>query len=217
MLGSLLGYGQKQETPPTSVSAAQPKQEAKPTSASAVQPKKEPPLQLPAQLIQNGSMEQNPAKTWGFGFFKNQNNNPNGYTYGQSFEAAASGEHSLKINCNFVKNDTAHCFIYQSIPAGNIPAGSKLTLKGKIKAVNLDGKGVALAIRGDKTVNGQGLVAGFITTEGRTLITGTHEFEDYTLTIDSYPGNMDYIVVMLFYLPGTTGTVYLDDVTLAVN
>jgi hypothetical protein len=171
----------------------------------------------PKQMIQNGGMEENPAKTWSFGFFKNQTNNPNGYKFGRSFEAAASGEYSYRISCSAIRSDSAHCFLYQSFSTAGIPVGAKLTLKAKIKTVGLEGKGVSLALRGDKNVDGQGAIVFFLTSEGKDHIGGTHEFEEYTYTVNSFPGNMDYMALLMMYLPGTTGTVYLDDVSLTVN
>ena len=168
-------------------------------------------------LLKNGGMEQNPAVGWVFNFDKVRPINVNGCTCGQSVEAAAAGEYSLRINCEAVRNDTAHCYLYQSFLPTSIPVGAKLTLKAKIKTVNVQGKGLTLTLRGDKNVNGQGKPVFFVSSEGKTPIKGTNEFEEYSVTLDSYPGNADYLAVLIVYLPGTTGAVYLDDVSVVVN
>lgn len=168
-------------------------------------------------LLKNGNMEQNPAQSWVFNLDKVRPTNINGCTWGHSLEAAVSGEYSLKINCEAVRNDTAHCYVYQSFSSAGIPVGAKLTLKAKIKTVNVQGKGASITLRGDKTVNGQGKSIFFVSSDTKTPIKGTNEFEEYSVTLDSYPGNADYLAVLIVYLPGTTGAVYLDDVAVVVN
>lgn len=120
----------------------------------------------------------------------------------------------MKINCNQVKNDSAYCYFgQQHIATANIPIGAKLTLKAKIKTVNLKGNGLALDIRGDK--NGKPVV--FVTTQGKVTINGTKDFTEYSVTLDSYPGGIDNLLIFMEYLRGTTGYVYFDDVSLTVN
>ena len=97
-----------------------------------------------------------------------------------------------------------------------IPTGAKLTLKAKIKTVNLQGKGVSLAMIGYQSFRND-VKTVFSTSTEKTPITGTSEFKEYTATLDQYPGNIDYISIYLFYLPKTTGVAYFDDITLTVN
>ena len=75
---------------------------------------------------------------------------------------------------------------------------------------------MALAMIGYKQIGNKNTIVFFPTTE-KTPITGTNEFKQYTVTVDSYPGNIDIIAVHLFYLPKTTGIVYVDDFSLAAN
>jgi len=165
-----------------------------------------------AALLPNGNVEQK-LQNWFFNYDTRNPTNPNGYAFGYTSEAATSPQYSLKINCNAVKNDTTFCYYGQErIATDNIPIGAKLTLKAKIKTVLL-GNGVSLVIRGDK--NGQKVV--YTTTEGKTAITGTKDFTEYSVVLDSYPGNIDNLLIFLVYLPKTTGYAYFDDVSLTVN
>lgn len=172
--------------------------------------KQEAQPQVP--LITNGDLEQD-FKGWFVGYDFDHPTNPNGYASGVTAAAASSPQHSLIINCNQVKNDSAFCFYGQDkINTSTIPVGAKLTLKAKIKT-NLTGNGVSLVIRGDKG-NKQVL---FASTQGKTPITGTQEFTEYSVVVDSYPGNIDNLLIFFVYLPGTTGYVYFDDVSLVAK
>lgn len=174
--------------------------------------KKEDPQPL-TSLVTNGNVEQQ-LQGWAFNYAKSNQANPNGYDFGFTDETAASPRYSLKINCNQVKNDSSFFSYYQQkLSTKDISVGAKLTLKAKIKTVNLTGNGVSLVLRGDqgsKTVF-------FVSTEGKTTITGTKEFTEYNVTVDSFPGNVDNLVLFLVYLPKTTGSVYFDDVSLTTN
>lgn len=68
-------------------------------------------------------------------------------------------------------------------------------------------------LRGDKGEK----TAFFVSTEGKIAITGTKEFTEYNVTLDSFPGNIDNLVFFLVYHPKTTGSVYFDDVSLTIN
>ncbi|GAB3037757.1 hypothetical protein [Spirosoma pulveris] len=171
--------------------------------------------ELPAQkpLLTNGDIEQK-IQGWSFGYDTPHPTNPNGYAFGFTSEAASSPQYSLKINCNQVRNDSAFSYYVQnSISMSTIPVGAKLTLKAKIKTA-LVGQGVSIAIRGDKG-NAYGVF--FVTTQGKTPITGTQEFTEYSVVLPSYPGGIDNLLVYLVYLPKTTGSVYFDDLSLTVN
>ncbi|MBO0939615.1 hypothetical protein J2I47_23900 [Fibrella sp. HMF5335] len=166
-----------------------------------------------APLVTNGDIEQK-YQGWFFNFSTPNQANPNGYDQGFTAESAASPQYSLKINCNTVKNDSAFCYYgQQNIPIKDIPVAAKLTLKAKIKTVNMKGSGVSLVIRGDK----DGKTAFFMTTQGKMSINDVKEFTEYSVTVDSFPGNVDNLLFFLVYLPKTTGSVYFDDVSLTVN
>lgn len=176
---------------------------------------------VPAQLITNGDFERQPSFTrskedWLFGYYYNLTANPNGYSPAYTSEAAMSGTHSLKISCNTIKNDTTFCFFEQDVNTSTISTGAKLTLKANIKTVNLQGRGVALAMIGYKFNSVRNTIVFFPSTEN-TPITGTNDFREYSVTLPTFPEGVDLIAVHLFYLPKTTGVVYVDDVSLVVN
>ena len=169
----------------------------------------------PSELSSNGSIESG-FQNWYFGYDNAHPKNPNNYAYGFTEEFAASPKNSLKINCSKLTNDTAFCFYSQSISSTNIKVGSKLTLKVKIKTLNIVGEGVSIAIRGDKT--GANLPSVFFkTTQGLSQITGNQDFKEYSVSLESYAGDADQIILFLVYLPKTTGSVYFDDISLTVN
>lgn len=170
---------------------------------------------IPSELTNNGNIEKG-FESWFFGFDVAHPKNPNNYTYGFTEEFAASPKNSLKINCNKVTNDTAFCFYSQTIPTTNLRVGSKLTLKVKIKTLNMVGEGISIAIRGDKT--GANLQTVFFkTTQGVTQITGNQDFKEYSVSLESYAGDANEIFLFLVYLPKTTGSVYFDDISLTEN
>lgn len=165
------------------------------------------------EFLKNGNLEGG-FQNWSFGLDNNNPTNPNGFTTSLSKEFASSPVNSLKINCDAVVNPSAFCVYYQSFPTTDIKTGSKLTLKAKVKGVNLSGQGVSLFFRGDK----QGAPNIFSrTTQGITPITGNFDFKEFSVSLDSYAGNADIIIVYLVYLSGTTGTVYIDDISLTSN
>lgn len=172
-------------------------------------------------LIINGDIEQklegwgfNYVQGWGFKYVSPIKTNINGYEYNFTAEAAASPQYSLKINSNQVKNSSSFCYYTQDvIPTGLVPVGAKLTLKVRIKTVNLKGNGIALVLQGD----GDGKLVFFETTEGKTAITDVKEFTEYSVTVDSYPDKVDKLKIFLVYLANTTGTVYFDDISLTAK
>ena len=175
--------------------------------------KKEETQPQPGGLLTNGTIDQS-AQGWFFGTDTSKPTNPNGYTSGVSSEAASSPQYSLKISCSQVKDTTTFCYYgQQSIPFNTIPIGAKVTLTAKIKTA-LVGPGVSIAIRGDK---GNTTAVIFATSQGKTPITGTQDFTEYSVVLDSFPGGIDNLLVYLVYLPKTTGSVYFDDVSLTVN
>jgi hypothetical protein len=170
------------------------------------------PVSTPTELIKNGNIETEPYQDWLFGFYYNLTSNPNGYAAAWTTEAYSSGTHALKIDCSTIKNDTTFCFFTQNIRNLTISQGSKLTLKAKIKTVGIQGQGISLDFIGYKQ---QGLQNKTVfSPKITTPIIGTTDFREYTVTLEAYPGNTDVIAVYLFYLPKTTGVVYLDDVSL---
>ena len=165
-------------------------------------------------LLINSNIESG-VQAWYSGYDNSNPTNPNGYILGVSEEFASSPKSSLKISCSKISKNTAFCFFSQSIPTNNLKTGAKLTLKAKIKALNLVGPGLSLAIRGDKA--GQTSSVFFQTTQGTTPITGNFDFKEFSISLDSYAGNADNIIIFLVFLSDTTGTAYIDDITLVSN
>lgn len=172
-------------------------------------------VQPQTQLLPNEDLEQDPAKQWSLAFRDNLISNPNKYKGEYSTEAAASGTHSLKISCDTIRNDTTHCYFYQYITPGSLATGAKLTLKTKVKTVNLQGKGLTIVLFGNKTYNLSSKVVFSASTP--VLAKGTTDFTEYSVVLDKYPGGVDEIYVALFYEAKTTGKAYFDDIFLTAD
>lgn len=164
----------------------------------------------PTEYVSNGNIEEG-MSSWAFRYDDANPTNPNQYTFGYTNEFAASPKNSLKANCLQIKTTNAFGYFVQQIATNNFKKGQKLTLKAKIKGVNLTGKGVSLALRGDKS--GQVNSVFFKSTQDSQSITGNFDFKEYTVSLDSYAGDADYILIFLVYLPETTGSVYFDDIS----
>lgn len=175
--------------------------------------------QTPTTILTNGDMEQPPYQDWESYLGATSTVNANKYTVDYSTEASSSPTHSIKVTCSTAPNDTTYQYMQQVIytSAVPIPAGAKLTMKAKIKTVNVQGKGIVLGMGGNKGASDKYAASFYTSTEGKTTITGTNDFKEYTLTFDSFPGNTYSVFVLLFFSPTTTGTAYYDDVSLTVN
>lgn len=172
-------------------------------------------VQPQTQLLPNGDLEQDPSKQWFLNFRDNLPGNPNKYKGEYSTEAAASGTHSLKISCDTIRNDTTHCFFLQRISSGSLATGAKLTLKTKVKTVDLKGTGLTIVLFGYK-VNNTGSKVVF-STYVPVPAKGTTDFTEYTVVQDKYPVGVDEIYVALFYEAKTTGKAYFDDIFLTAD
>ncbi|AUD04148.1 hypothetical protein [Spirosoma pollinicola] len=172
-----------------------------------------------ANVLTGGDFETSPYSTWISDVSKNSVTRPTSYTVDYSTEAASSPTHSIKVSCSAAPSDSTYQLFQQSLTTSStpIPTGAKLTLKAKIKTVNMQGEGISMAMGGYKGVNDNYASAFFTETRGKVAITGTNDFKEYTLTFDSFPANTQNLYVIFFFLPKTTGTVYYDDVTLSVN
>jgi hypothetical protein len=172
-----------------------------------------------ANVLTGGDFESSPYSTWISAVNLKSATKPNSYTVDYSTEAASSPTHSIKVSCSAAPSDSTYQLFQQSLYTAStpIPTGAKLTLKAKIKTVNMQGEGISMAIGGNKGVNDNYASAFFTESRGKVSITGTNDFKEYTLTFDSFPANTYSFYVLFFFLPKTTGTVYYDDVTLSVN
>ena len=172
-------------------------------------------VQPQTQLLPNGDLEQDPSKQWSLVYRDNLPGNPNKYKAEYTTEAAASGTHSLKISCDSIRNDTTHCFFLREITPGSLATGAKLTLKTKVKTVDLKGTGLTIVLFGYKVYNTGSKVV--FSTYTPVPAKGTTDFTEYTVVQDKYPGGVDYIYVALFYEAKTTGKAYFDDIFLTAD
>ncbi len=175
--------------------------------------------QAPANLLADADFESYPFQQWPSILGRSSKTNPNTYAVEYSIEDASSPTHSIKVSADAFKNDTTFQYIGQSVLISKVPIaeGAKLTMKAKIKTVSIQGNGISIAIGGNYFVNGVASTAFYTSTEGKTSITGTSEFKEYTITFDSVPKNLYSVYALVFYLPKTTGTAYYDDISLTVN
>lgn len=175
--------------------------------------------QAPANVLTNGDFEVYPFPLWFSAILKSSKTNPNTYTVDHSIEAASSATHSIKVSCDAIKSDSAYQVLERVVYTRDvsIPEGAKLSMKVKIKTVNMQGKGITFLFGGFSFVNGVQAITFSTSTEGKVSITGTSEFKEYTLTFDSVPKNLYGVYADLIYTSKTTGTAYYDDMSLTIN
>lgn len=104
-------------------------------------------------------------------------------------------------------------FFAQTISAEDF-RGGPATLRVMIRT-DLIGKGAAIAIRGDDTVQPSGRAESFATTEERIPISGTQDWTEYAVTMDEVPATTRSLTIYLIYADDTTGTVAFDEVSLS--
>lgn len=161
----------------------------------------------PIQLLKNTEMQFDPSLTQTWFNYKEGTGFVTSWTNEESF----SPSYSLKISRTTTDN-SSYCFYGQSC-SEKIRSGSNLTLKAKIKGVNLSGQGVTIAIRCD---GDEGKIQ-FETTQNDIIINGTFDWTTYTINLSNINNKVKTIVVLLIYLPNTSGIVYFDDVVLTQN
>jgi hypothetical protein len=118
----------------------------------------------------------------------------------------ASPSHSLAITSPVASSGFSYWT--RTIPPSQIPVGSRLVLKVKVKLLNVTGPGVYIAFRGDVGTNS----GFFVTTEGNVPITGTQGFKEYSVSLMYFPRNISNIFIFLLLDGQSTGTAYFDDV-----
>ena len=161
--------------------------------------KDEPVYQMPDNLLQTSDLETYP-------FFYNYSSNDSIISVWNE-EDAHSPTHSIKIsNTNM---DTAFYSFWYQYYAGKMPVGEKLTLSAYIKGINLEGQGILLGIQ----CNAGKTISQFVTSSD-THITGTFDWTPFTLDSEELAGDVSILYLEIVYLPLTTGTVYIDDITL---
>ena len=120
-----------------------------------------------------------------------------------------SGTHSLKVSID--QMDTENFVGWYQTVCMYVPVNQDITFKAKIKLENVTGDGIFIAVRGDDR-NGENHY--FDTTQGEREITGTHDWQEYSISFERFSNLVQCISVFLIYSSNTTGTVYFDDVKL---
>lgn len=109
---------------------------------------------------------------------------------------------------------------YKQLDAPNIPEGSTVTLRTKVNAENLQGPGVAIALRVYETEIG---LTGANTIESHFLSTETipvsGDLNDYVLklSLPNFTRKTLFMIPFAVMMPGTKGQAYFDDFEIIVE
>ncbi len=95
-------------------------------------------------------------------------------------------------------------------PTKNIPEGSKLELRVKIRTVNVTGGAVTFAFRGDDLSHNT--PSFFASSYGQNVIDGTTAFKEYIVVANNYPATVDKHFIFLILDGAATGTVFFDEI-----
>lgn len=99
-----------------------------------------------------------------------------------------------------------------TFPPFDIPEGTPVEVKVKIKTSGVTGGGATVLIRGDVTADRYPVFV--YGTEGNILISGTSNgFKEYSLKIPYFPSQLDVFNIYLVLKGDSQGQVYFDDVT----
>jgi len=161
----------------------------------------------PGQLITNGDVETGSSTPNGWWLSNGQGNYDVTWSDTESFSPGKSLEISTQTS-----ESTVFAFWAQTITT-NLPIGKSVTLKVKVKG-NMKGDGISLVIRGDNTIQPDGVAGQFVTTEGTSPISGNFDWTDYSVRLGSVEAGTQSLTIYLLYLPNTTGEVYFDDISL---
>ncbi len=134
-----------------------------------------------------------------------------GFNFNWETSEYLSPSHSVSITT--AESNTYFAFWAQTIMATDL-IGKKLTLDVNIKAKQLSGGGIYIAIRCDDTFPPSGVAAAFSTTQNNILINGTFDWKKHSVTLDKVPVNTKAVTFYLIYGTKTSGTAFFDDVSL---
>lgn len=152
----------------------------------------------------NGGFEEGqatPAAWW------NGATSASGFTFSWPGGSAYDGKRAVRIK-RIEGTTTGFAFWAQTFLAEDF-IGGPVTLRVRIRT-ELVGEGVAIAIRGDDTETTSGNGEIFATTQRTTPITGSRNWEEFSVTFDDVPASMVSLTVYLLFGPGTTGTADFD-------
>jgi hypothetical protein len=134
----------------------------------------------------------------------------NGTLHAQTW-SKPTGSKNYCISVSSDVPEQSFSFWYQVIET-NIPLKEKLTLTAKIKAENIAGQGVSIAVRCD---NAQYQSLLFASSQGINNISGTFDWTEFKVVVPSpVPEDTKTILVYLIFQPNTTGKASFDDVKL---
>jgi len=122
---------------------------------------------------------------------------------------SSSSSHSLEIKSTLAESEGFSFWRRTWVP-DNIPVGSHLELKVKVKLTEVTGNGVYIAFRGDQGTSN----VFFKSSQGQQDITGSRDFETYTVSLDSYPEGVETMFIFLILDGNSTGTANFDDISL---
>jgi hypothetical protein len=111
-------------------------------------------------------------------------------------------------------------YIYKQLDVPNIPEGATVILRTKVNAENLQGPGVAIAMRVYDTIIGS---TGATTNESNLLTTEPNpvngELSDYILELrlPNFTRRTIFMIPFAVMMPGTTGEAFFDDFELLVE
>ena len=165
----------------------------------------------PLTDLTNGNIESGSSypDDWQFGSAKSSI-----FNFAWDTNQYLSANHSLKISSQNSSDQFA--FWAQTIEANEF-VGKKITLNVNIKAADLVGQGVYIAIRGDNTLIPSGSAEVFATTQGNEQISGTFDWKQLSVTMDNVPTDIKSLTFYLIYGSTTSGTVNFDDISLTKN
>jgi hypothetical protein len=174
------------------------------------------PVPKGTQLLANTNLSANPSSVspW------NAVSSP-GFDIGVSQQVFRSGFQSIFIENLDSLNENAGT--WRQTYSGVLPReGRNLILKTHIKGEDIKlrgpGSNVYISIRAFPVEDNNGSTIGrFVTSQNRTLVSGSFDWEPLEITLSSVPEQVDFIIVYLVMGPRVTGRVYFDDITLTVK
>jgi hypothetical protein len=138
---------------------------------------------------------------------------PNNYTYRRTDAYSASGDYSVMLKASDVDSENEFWYLVQEIDATEIPVGVKLEMSVKVRTAGLQGSGFEVALSGrNEYEQGTGLYRSSF--DMTRQVSGNTDWEEYTLTVESFPESIQQLEIYLIISPNTVGEVYFDDLRL---
>ena len=167
-----------------------------------------------AQLIRNGDVEEGNG-TLAYWTGTSSPESGNEYVIEWTGEESVSPIHSLKISLDTLQDDDAFAYWTQRIylSPGQYE-GKDLRLMSSIKLTGVaGGRGVDMQIQ---AYSGSYEQVHWISIGSSRTIKGTSDWSTYGLRLRNLSGDIRYVYVYLILGAGSFGTVYFDDISLAV-